>query len=191
MGNYKPGSLNQLAENPTWQRHQNTKPLPSTRCRVLLTNWWKNLPIRTGTLDITQFLKLLKSRGLDSWNFCSVYNLLFWFSGRQIINKVSEELSEYTESLEGISKNDLKEKKKKVMKLNLGIWLGCNYPLETQFHQHSTSRMSKTQHDSVIEICLPSIHITALYFTWTCSSCQAKKNLIISFSTQEPFQFSK
>lgn len=120
--------------------------------------------------------------------FCSIYHFLLWFSEIQIINKVSEELPEYTESLEEIFLRIIKFKKRHE------TWtenLGCNYPLETQFHWHPTSKMSKSQHDSVIETRLPSIHITALYFTWTCSSCQAKKNLIISFSTPESFKFSK
>lgn len=132
-------------------------------------------------------IQILKWRFLGSWSFCSIYHFLFWFSEIQIINKVSEELSEYTESLEGIFLRIIKKKRHETWTENLG----CNYPLETQFHWHPTSKMSKSQHDSVIETRLPSIHITALYFTWTCSSCQAKKNLIISFSTPESFQFSK
>lgn len=48
VGNYKPGSPNQPAETPTQQRCQHIKLLSNACWRVISTNRWKNLPIRTG-----------------------------------------------------------------------------------------------------------------------------------------------
>lgn len=138
--------------------------------------------------SMTLLVKLAKWR---FWNsFCSVCYIYFDFHKLKMTKFLKNTQNALIHGKESLQEKE-KGKKKKAMKPNLKIWLGCNYPLETQFCRHPTSKMSKAQHDAVIETCLPSIHLTALYFTWTCSSCQAKKNLIISFSTPEPFQFSK
>lgn len=68
-------------------------------------------------------IQILKWRFLGSWSFCSIYHFLFWFSEIQIINKVSEELSEYTESLEGIFLRIIKKKKAWNLNWEFGLQL--------------------------------------------------------------------